>query len=266
MREVVLRVPRIAVEDVLDRLLPLVPGGIREVGNGGEVELRMRGEQVPSLTDLRRVADRWPCRLVERDVSDDWRERRVADYAPEVIGGLVVRPEWAPPPAVGMMDIVLVESAAFGGGTHPTTRTCLELLLDVRPSGAFVDLGCGTGVLALLAAKLGWDPVCAVDVQPASVETTRRNAELNNVRVDARQVDLAAEPPPAGAGFAANVPASVHELIAERLPEPRPSVGLLSGFGEPEAEGVLGAYASGGLVVRRRIVVHGWMAAVVARR
>ena len=147
MREVVLRVPERAVEDVLDRLLPIVPGGVREARVGGEVELRMRGADVPAARVLARIAGTWPNTITEGEVSDDWRERRVADYKPEVIGGrLVVRPEWAPAPPGELIDIVLTEAAAFGGGTHPTTRTCLELLLELPPCGSFADLGCGTAV------------------------------------------------------------------------------------------------------------------------
>ena len=68
---------------------------------------------------------------------------------------------------------MLEEGGAFGAGTHPTTRKCLELMLDMRPEGSFSDLGCGSGVLAILAGLLGFAPLTAVDVQPASVDATR---------------------------------------------------------------------------------------------
>src|SRR5437763_10953181 len=108
MREVVVRVPRIAVEDVLDRLLPIVPGGVREVPAGRQVELKMRGDQVPALAEIAAAVGGWPHKLSEREVPDDWRERRLAGYEPDVIGGrLVVRPEWAPPAEAELFDVVL---------------------------------------------------------------------------------------------------------------------------------------------------------------
>ena len=70
---------------------------------------------------------------------------------------MVVRPEGAPEAGPGLLDVVLRdEGGAFGAGTHPTTVMCLELLLGLVPGGPFADLGCGTGVLAIVAAKLGW--------------------------------------------------------------------------------------------------------------
>ncbi len=266
MREVVLRVPRLAVEDVLDRLLPIVPGGVREVRVGGHVELRMRGDDVPALPVLARAAGRWPHKLAEHEVSDDWRRRRRADYRAEVIGGrLVVRPEWAPAPRGGPIEIVLGESAAFGGGTHPTTQTCLELLLGLTPRGSFADLGCGTGVLAILAARLGWGPVLALDVQPSSVEAARENAARNGASIEVRVADLSAQAPPAADGFAANFPAGLHAIVAAGWSEPVPQVGVLSGFGRDEAPGVLEAYAARGLRERRRVESHGWVVVVLQR-
>ena len=73
---------------------------------------------------------------------------------------------------------------AFGTGAHATTRLCLELLLALEPAGPLVDLGCGSGVLAIAAAKLGWAPVLGVDHDPLAVEATRENARVNGVDVD----------------------------------------------------------------------------------
>jgi ribosomal protein L11 methyltransferase len=266
MREVVLTVPRDAVEDVLDRLLPIVPSGVRAVPRGPKVELTMRGAELPSLAEVAACAGRWPHKLAEREASDDWVERRLADYEPDPISGrLVVRPEWAPVPAQGLIDIVLTESAAFGAGSHPTTWTCLELLLERRPSGSFADLGCGTGVLAILAARLGWSPVIALDVQPESVEAALANAAANGVDVQASHADLASEPPPAANAFAANVPAPLHELVAAAMPDPVPRFGLLSGFSPEEAGPVIDAYAARGLREARRVERHGWVVATVER-
>jgi ribosomal protein L11 methyltransferase len=266
MREVVLRVPADAVEDVLDRLLPIVPGGVHEVPQGRMVELKMRGEALPAIDELIRAAGRWPHTWSEGTVSDDWRARRVLDYRPDVIGGrLVVRPDWAPRARKRMLEIVLAEGTAFGAGSHPTTRTCLELLLGLKPAEAFADLGCGTGVLAILAVKLGWRRVVAVDLQPASVQAARANAAANGVAMEARVADLGAVPAPAADAIAANLPGAVHLQIAESLPAGQPGVALLSGFGPEHASEVLAAYASRGLHATVTLEPDGWFVALLRR-
>ncbi|MGZ4173455.1 MAG: 50S ribosomal protein L11 methyltransferase [Solirubrobacteraceae bacterium] len=262
--------PAAAVEGVLDRLLPMVPGGVREIACGAEVELRLRGADLPPVGDLARAAGVRRASVREHEIPDDWRARRRLDYRPLVIGGrLVVRPDWAPPASAAMgggadvIEIVLGEGPAFGGGTHPTTEACLELLLGLAPLGPFADLGCGTGVLAILAAKLGSDPVLAVDVQPGSVAAAVANAARNGVRVDAFVSDLSVEQPPAGQTLVANLPAAVHTSIAARLAPPLPRLALLSGFGPTEAATVTAAYARRGLHARRTIERAGWTIVVV---
>jgi ribosomal protein L11 methyltransferase len=268
MREIVIRVRADAVEGVLDRLLPLVPGGVREVPEGDEVTLLIRGEDLPSRRELERAAGRFRRTIVERSVSDDWRERRLADYEPLVIGErLVVRPEWAPSSLdrsrPDLIEIVLGEGAAFGAGTHPTTRACLELLLDLEPLGPFADLGCGTGVLAILAAKLGWEPVVAVDLQPASVAAAAENAQRNDVEIMVRAGDVRGLAPGSG-GFAANVPPSVLAELAAGLTTSLPGVALLSGFRAAERDRLLSGYRAAGLHERVVIQRAGWMIALLA--
>jgi hypothetical protein len=129
-----------------------------------------------------------------------------------------------------MLDIVLEEGGAFGAGTHPTTRTCLELMLAMAPEGSFADLGCGSGVLAILAGLLGFSPLTAVDVQPASVEATRANAARAGVTIDTSVADLSREPAPPARSFVANVPPAVHAGIAgswRGAPEPRVAITTL---------------------------------------
>ena len=267
MREVVLSVPASALEDVLDRLLPIVPGGVREQPLGvHNLQLRMRGDAVPALAVLSGALGPLPHQIREHEVSDDWRERRLAEYSSDVIGGrIVVRPPWAPGPDQGLIDVVLAESSAFGSGMHPTTRACLELLLELEPAGSFADLGCGSGVLAIAAARLGWAPLVAVDVQPLSVQTARENAERNGTEIEIDVADLLQVPAPTAAGFAANVPAAVHASIVSGWLKHAPEVGLLSGFGEGEADAVIGGYEQCGLRERRRLAREGWVVAQVRR-
>lgn len=267
MREVVVRVPAAALEDVLDRLLPIVPGGVREHALGvNNVELRMRGEAVPTLAQLRGALGRLPHQAREHEISDDWRARRLAEYTADVIGGrIVLRPPWAPGADPGMIDVVLAESSAFGSGMHPTTRACLEMLLELTPSGSFADLGCGSGVLAIVAARLGWGPLVAVDNQPLSVEIAGENAQRNGIEMDVGVADLLRVQAPMGDGFAANVPAAVHASIVGRWELEAPRIGLLSGFGDADADAVIRGYERCGLRERRRVASQGWVIAEVGQ-
>ncbi len=86
----------------------------------------------------------------------------------------------------GLIDLVVDPGQAFGTGAHATTRLCLELLLDVEPRGSLADLGCGSGVLALAAARLGFAPVVALDHEAAAVEATLENARANGDRAPRR--------------------------------------------------------------------------------
>jgi ribosomal protein L11 methyltransferase len=267
VRELAVRLPVAALEDALDVLLPIVPDGVRELPRGDQIELRMRGPELPGRELVAAALRPWGVEVAEHEVADDWRERRRADFEPDAIAGrLVVRPDWARAAGSGMLEIVLGAGGAFGAGTHPTTRACLEWLLQLPVSGSFADLGCGTGVLAILAAKLGFAPVTAVDIVDASVETARANAASNGVEVATVVADLASTRPPAAGVIAANVPASVHEPIAARLVEPLPRFAVLTGFGPREADQVLAGYLARGLAERARAEVSGWTVAQLERR
>jgi ribosomal protein L11 methyltransferase len=248
MREISLRVPAALVEDVLDRLLPIVPSGVREIPVEDHVELRMRGAELPSLGDIQAMVRRWGLEPAEREVSDDWRRRRLDDYEPEVIGGrLVVRPDWAPPPADGLIDIALADDVAFGSGAHPSTRSVLAALLVAPVLGAFADLGCGSGVVGILAAKLGWSPVVGVEILEASAESARANAARNGTEMEVVVCDLTREDPPQMTGFVANVHAAVHEAVARSPVVATARWGVLSGFGPQHEPDVLSAYGQAGL-------------------
>jgi ribosomal protein L11 methyltransferase len=262
MRELVLTVPARAAETVLDRLLPLLPSGVREEPErNGRVTLRLRDPGLPDEALIRAAAGRHGRTLRRREVPEDPDERRRLDWRPELLGGrLVVRPEWAPACAEAEIELVLVEGNAFGGGSHPTTRTCLEWLLEGPAEGSFADLGCGTGVLAILAARLGYAPVVAVDLSPDAVASAAANAALNQVAIDARHMDLCGEPPPSGSTVVANVPLAVHRALARGLAGAPPQRLIVSGIVRRDAPPVIGAYADRcALTVRREQELAGWL-------
>ena len=131
-----------------------------------------------------------------------------------------VRPPWGEP-RPGAIDLVIDPGQAFGTGSHPTTQLSLELLLELEPEGSFADLGCGSGVLAIAAAKLGFGPVSAIDHDPAALEATRDNAAANGVALDRiERRDLRREPPPPAQTVVANLMRPLLLRLAERLESP----------------------------------------------
>jgi ribosomal protein L11 methyltransferase len=124
-------------------------------------------------------------------VAADWSERWRSFHHGVRVGPLWVGPPWEHAPA-DAIAVVVDPGQAFGTGAHPTTRLCLELLLEQRASPV-ADLGCGSGVLAIAAAKLGFGPVVAVDNDPAAVDAARVNARRNGVEVDAYLLDTGSD-------------------------------------------------------------------------
>ena len=195
MIRLALRVARADAEIVLAELLVLAPTGVEEVDRGTDVEYAVYGSagELPALPALRAAAGAALVDITTTEIADDWSERWRDFHKPVTIGErLHVRPPWcpAPAPAAGLLDIAIDPAQAFGTGAHDTTRLCLEALLDLGSptpgGGGVLDLGCGSGVLAIAARKLGWQPVLGLDHEPESVEATRENGAANGVDVEAR--------------------------------------------------------------------------------
>jgi ribosomal protein L11 methyltransferase len=264
VRRIAFTLPDDAAQEAVDALVPLLPRGVHEraLGDGRtEVFFYEHADALPprdALHEAARTTD-----FEEDDVPDDPRERRARHGRGwEIAGRLRVRSPYDPP-GDGTLPELVVESVAgaFGTGAHPTTRMCLELLLGLQPGGPFADLGCGAGVLAIAAAKLGWGPVLAVDHEPQSVAATQRNAERNGVALEAMQLDLAAVAPPPAPTLAANVPPEVHAKLAAALP-PAVIHAIVSGFTDSEHDAVVALYE--GFVPRRRLGT-GWQAVLLER-
>lgn len=184
-----------------------------------------------------------------RPVEPGWEERWREFHRPVWIGPFWVGPPWEEPPG-DAIAVVIDPGRAFGTGSHPSTRLCLDFLHGLE-TGSLLDIGCGSGVLSVAAAKLGFEPVVAVDRDEAAVEAARRNARANDVVVDVRHVDvLASELPAADVGLA-NIDLASVEKVALRI-----DVGLLVTAGyfhsrTPELTG---------FVHRERRIDGGWAA------
>ena len=120
---------------------------------------------------------------LERVPDEDWVRVTQAQFAPvEITPTFWIVPTWHEAPAAARQIIRLDPGLAFGTGTHPTTRMCLRWLAQARPPlGRVLDYGCGSGILAIGAARFGAQEIDAVDIDPAAVAQTVRNAEANGV-------------------------------------------------------------------------------------
>jgi ribosomal protein L11 methyltransferase len=134
-----------------------------------------------------------------------------------------VGPPWEEPPS-GATAVVVDPGQAFGTGAHATTRLCLGLLQEV-PRGSLLDVGCGSGVLAIAGAKLGFAPVTALDVDPAAAAAAEENARRNGVELDVRLDDALADSLPATDVAVANITGEAVPWLPLRSP-----VAILSGY------------------------------------
>ena len=168
---------------------------------------------------------RFPAATVE-PIEAGWEDAWRAFHRPVEVAGIWIGPPWEPPPDPSRA-VVIDPGRAFGTGAHATTRLCVELLADHGRGGSLLDVGCGSGVLGIAAARLGFRPVTCVDVDPVAVETTAANAAANGVEVVARVVDALFEPLPAADVAVANVLLRPVEAILGRLAA---KVAITSGY------------------------------------
>ena len=149
-------------------LLHLFPEGVEELDGAFAVY----ADEPPLGFDM----------IEAEDVRDGWEDAWKDFHHGVAIGRLWVGPPWESPPT-GLIPVVIDPGRAFGTGAHPTTRLCLELLQEAEPT-SLVDVGSGSGVLSIVAAKLGFAPVGAFDLDDVAMETTAANAAENGVGVD----------------------------------------------------------------------------------
>ena len=194
---------------------------------------------------------------------EDWKLSYRRHFKTERIGSrLVVHPPWEPMPEGGVV-VTLDPGLAFGTGKHETTRACLEYIDDLASEGgSFLDMGSGSGILSIAAAKLGFSPVAGFDVDPEAVQASTENAELNGVEVEYFRHALGGVAQrPLGTGYdlvAANI---LGPLLIRYADEIAPAVGkrlIVSGILTELYPEVLAAYAARGFREVSRRTLGEW--------
>jgi ribosomal protein L11 methyltransferase len=202
------------------------------------------------------------------EIPDDWADRWRDFHEPVRVGRLCVRPTWADPDPDAEVEIAVDPGQAFGTGAHATTKLCLELLLELasagEASGPLSDLGTGSGVLAIAAAKLGFGPVTGYDHELPAVEAAADNARANGVELEVARANLREELPALAPTVVANLTSPLLLSIAARLEGP-PRTMVLSGLLAREVDEVAAAFGDAGLVEARRLADGEWAALCLRR-
>ena len=211
-------------------MIELFPEGFEELAGPESIELAAFTDESGAEALRARFDD------VRVDaVADGWESEWRRFHRPVTVGSLWIGPPWLEPDP-GLIAIVVDPGLAFGTGAHPTTRLCIELLQSLEPA-SLLDVGCGSGVVAIAAAKLGFEPVTAIDDDEAAILSTERNAAANGVAVAPLLFDAATAVLPDAEIAVANIDS---RTIAELKPSERCGVLVTSGYYESERPSVPG--------------------------
>jgi ribosomal protein L11 methyltransferase len=282
-------------EAVLAELTVLAPNGVEEERGPDYVEYALYGGEgeLPELGEIEAAAGDGLVEVAATEVPDDWADRWRDFHRPILVGGrLWVRPSWTEPGdgvdpgsetdpkdgaalegGSGTVDVVVDPGRAFGTGAHQTTRLCLELLLELEASGEgegeLTDLGCGSGVLAIAAAKLGWGPVSGYDHEPEALEAAAANAAANGVELALERVNLRERLPALAPTVLANMTSpiliAVAGLLADAEASGLPRTIACSGILPVELDDVAAAFGAAGLQEQERRREGDWSALLLKR-
>lgn len=241
--------PTAEAEIARARLLTLVPTGFEEVDLGDEVELAAYTDEAGEEAIRSALTGEFSSARVD----PGWEERWRAFHRPARAGGLWIGPPWETPPP-GEPAVVVDPGRAFGTGAHATTRACIELLAGLD-RGSILDAGTGSGVIAVAAARLGFEPVFALDLDPVAVEVASATAHQNGVSVRIWQGDVLADALPKVELVVANIELRAVEALLARRPA---ATAVTSGYLAAEAPQVEGWEPVS------RLELEGWAADMLA--
>ncbi len=223
MIRLAVRCPPEQADLVLAELTVLAPNGVEEERGPGYVEYAIYGGEgeLPELGEIDAAVGEGTVEVSATEIPDDWADRWRDFHKPLLVGDrLWLRPSWEEP-REGAVDVVVDPGQAFGTGAHPTTRLCLEYLLELEASGEavgpFTDLGTGSGVLAIAAAKLGWGPVAGYDHEVPALEAAAANAVANGVELQLERMNLRERLPALAPTVVANMTAPILRAVADQL-------------------------------------------------
>lgn len=262
-------------EQVLVELCELAPSGVEETAGEGWIEYAIYGPpgELPELPELEAAAGEGLVSISTSEVADDWADRWRDFHRPVRVGErLVVLPSWERVPEErAEIEIVIDPGRAFGTGSHATTSLCLELLVELADRGgraSVADLGTGSGVLAIAAAKLGLGPVWTCDQERAAVEAARQNAERNGVGIEVERRDLRERTAQPAEIWLANLTAPILAVVGERIPPPGdggPDEMIVSGLLREEVARVERGFEPAGFATVEARCKGGWAALLLRR-
>ncbi len=191
-------------------MIELFPEGFEEIESADGVELA-------AYTDAGGEERLWHAFGGARaqEVGEGWEERWRDFHRPVRVGPMWIGQPWQERPD-DAIAVLIDPGRAFGTGAHATTRLSLELLTRVE-CGSLLDVGCGSGVLSIAAAKLGFGPVLGIDEDAAAIAAAGGNAELNGVEIELRRRDASIEPLPAADVVVANITRALAESVGKRV-------------------------------------------------
>jgi ribosomal protein L11 methyltransferase len=225
-------------------MLELFPQGFEERESKHGIELAAYAD----TADETRMRAAFP-EVTSVEVEGGWEERWREFHRGVQIGGLWVGPPWLRAPD-GVAAVLIEPGRAFGTGAHATTRLCIELLAEL-PRSSLLDVGCGSGVLAVAGSKLGYAPVVALDSDPLAVEATRANAARNGVQIDVVPANALERELPAAETTVANL---TLDSVRELAPRVRSARFVTSGYLTAELPDLPGRTRV------RRAELEGWAA------
>lgn len=224
-----------------------------------DAELRVRLLLAASQITLAADAMVW-----QHMPDQDWAEAWKKDLKPMAVGQrFLISPSWWPEEKTSRIRLIIDPGLAFGSGSHETTSGCLEAMewiCEKTSLGAFLDMGCGSGILAMGAVLLGANPVTASDLDPQAITTCRENCQLN--AINAITTVLSGEVPIGPFNtIVANILSGVlidksGALVAQLAPAGRL---ILAGLLDHQAQEVLAAYALQGMIAETIIKKDPWV-------
>jgi ribosomal protein L11 methyltransferase len=253
-------------ELVLAELTVLAPNGVEEERGPGYVEYAIYGGEgeLPELGDLDAGIAGGRVEVSATEIPDDWADRWRDFHKPLLVADrLWLRPSWEPP-REGAIDLIVDPGQAFGTGAHPTTRLCLEFLCELEGGGELVDLGTGSGVLAIAAAKLGWGPIRGYDHEPAALEAAAVNAAANGIELHLERMNLREQLPELAPTVVANMTAPILRAVAAQLVQP-PAVLVCSGLLPGELDEMAVVFRDQDLAEVKRRIDGDWAALLLRR-